>query len=207
MTCLRRGAVVLAIIILTLFAPGVCAAVPPSDQLLAKALDPNPALLTYRASATLVAKLHALVPVQKTLHGTVTYRKPLRKIVFNDVPGPLKQFTDLIEATPTYEELKQSYRFLPNRDDGDTTTYTLFPLAPDRRVRTISIRVSDTEQLVKEAVWTYNDGSQLTIRPRYEPQGSFRLLAAIEIEARFPEYKVDGTLRFSDYQLGVPVDL
>jgi len=207
MTCLRRGAVVLAIVILTLFQLSVRAAVPPSDQPLAKALDPNPGLLTYRASATLVAKVRALVPVQKTLHGTVMYRKPVRKIVFNDVPGPLKQFTDLIEATPTYEELKQSYHFLPNRDDGYTTTYTLFPLTMDRRVRTIYIRVSDREQLVKEAVWTYNDGSGLTIRPRYEAQGGFHLLAALEIEARFPEYRVDGTLRFSDYQLGVPVDL
>lgn len=207
MTCLRRDAVALAIVIFTLFPPSVRAAVPPTDQLLAKALDPNPGLLTYRASATLVAKMHALVPVQKTLHGTVMYRKPVRKIVFSDVPGPLQQFTNLIQATPTYEELKQTYHFLPNRDDGSTTTYTLFPLAMDRRVRTIYIRVSDKEQLVKEAIWTYNDGSQLTIRPKYEPHGGFRLLTALEIEARFPEYRVDGTLRFFDYQLGAPVDL
>ena len=173
-----------------------------SAQLLAHALDPNPGLMQYTATAALSAQLHSIVPIRKTLRGYVTYHRPTRRIVFRDVPSALRGFAQMVATTPTYEELTKEYTVVAQRDDGLNTTFEMQPVLPNRRVSKLIVRVGDEAQLVQEAVWMYSNGSRISVKPKYETLQAFQLLDVVTIEARFPGYKVDGVLRFSDYHLG-----
>ena len=111
---------------------GAIAASPPPAQpasmaLLARATNPNPTLNSYTATAQLSALLHAVIPIHKTLNGTVYYLRPTRKIEFQNVPGPLSRFKDLASTAPSYEEAMQQYSITPLSDNGTMSNYTLIP--------------------------------------------------------------------------------
>ncbi len=72
--------------------------------------NPNPTLNSYTASAQLSALLHAIIPIHKTFNGTVYYLRPTRKIEFQNVPGPLSQFKELAQTTPSYEQAMHGLR-------------------------------------------------------------------------------------------------
>jgi len=168
--------------------------------LLAKALDPNPSLQSYTAAATLVAQLHSVVPVRETLHGTATYQKPVQRIVFNDVPEPLRRFADLVQTVPTYPELAQNYHIVPGKDDGTVTMYALTPVAADRRVSKVLLTVDDAKATITSVLYSYTDGSQLALRPKYQLESGYLLAQTLDIRARFPGYSVDGTLTLTDFR-------
>src|SRR5690348_11417861 len=86
---------------------------PASMDLFARATNPNPTLNSYIASAQLSALLHAVIPIHKTFNGTVYYLRPTRKIEFQNVPGPLSQFRELAQTTPSYEQAMTDYAITP----------------------------------------------------------------------------------------------
>jgi hypothetical protein len=177
-----------------------------SVQMLRKALDPNPTLVTYTASASLTVTLHVLVPVSTTLTGTAYYHKPVRKIDFDDIPPALKQFSELVATTPTYEQVLRDYRMSPAVEEGTTSTYALIPRR-NGRVKSLKIRIGVETGLIEQTVWTYKDGQTLSVSPTYANVGAFRLPATVAIAAHFPGYNADGVLRFSNYHLGAAVTL
>ena len=101
-----------------------------SMGLLRRAVDPNPTLNSYTASAQLSATLHVLIPVHKNLSGTVYYLRPKRKIEFQNVSGELSRFKDLASQTPSYEQLVAQYTITPLADNG-----RFRPIRPCRRNR------------------------------------------------------------------------
>jgi|SRR5271165_4288085 len=199
MVCLRAFASALFAI------PLVALNQTPAPNLLQVATDPNPALHSYIASASLSAELRAAVPVHKTFTGSAYYLSPNEKIVFDNVSGPLSKFSQLTTVIPTYGELKAGYTISPIADDGRSSTYLLVPSTPGRRVKDVTLSVDDRAALVVRAVWTYTNGGRLTFDQTYASVGGFQLPVSEIITARFPGYSVDGTLQLSNYRLNAPV--
>ena len=177
-----------------------------SLDLLRRAVDPNPTLQSYIAAASLSAGLRTIVPIHETFKGTVYYLKPTRKIIFENVPGPLSRFRDLTSTTPTYDQALAEYSIAPLADDGAMSTYSLTPKMQGGRVTNLTVIVNDTSALIEHAVWSYNDGGSLKFDLTYQTIGIFRVPAKDTIAARFPGYDVDGVITFSDYQPNAAVD-
>jgi hypothetical protein len=178
---------------------------PASVDLLHRATDPNPMLESYTASAKLSAVLHVLVPIHETFNGTAYYLKPKRKIVFENVPGPLSNFKELVRSTPTYEQAMAEYVITPLSDSGQVSTYSLIPKSSGGRVKSLTITVNDQSALITHAQWLYNNGGKLSFDPAYIHIGAFWLPSDVNISARFPGYSVDGSLSFSNYAPNAPV--
>jgi hypothetical protein len=202
-----RGAIAAA----TLVASTAAATAPPaatktaSMDLFARASNPNPTLNSYTASAQLSALLHAIIPIHKTFNGTVYYLRPTRKIEFQNVPGPLSQFKELAQTTPSYEQAMLDYAITPETDDGHISTYSLVPKKSGGRVKSITITITDRTALLKTAHWFYTNNGNLLFAQHYHEVGNFHLPWKATIDARFPGYSVDGTLTFSNYQLNATV--
>ncbi|MGC1380126.1 MAG: hypothetical protein WA814_03770 [Candidatus Baltobacteraceae bacterium] len=171
-----------------------------SLDLLRRASNPNPTLKSYTASAQLSATLHAVIPIHKNLNGTVYYLKPRRKIVFQNVSGPLSRFKDLASNTPTYDQAMAQYTITPLVDNGTASTYSLVPKNSGSRVKSIAVTVNDQTALIGHAQWSYTNGGSLTFDQTYSNTGAYHLPAKDDISARFPGYSVDGTITFSNYQ-------
>jgi hypothetical protein len=142
-----------------------------SLDLLRRAIDPNPTLQSYTASAQLSATLHVVIPDHKNFSGQVYYLRPKRKIVFQNVSGALSRFKDLASTTPTYDEATAEYTITPLTDNGGASTYSMIPKKQGSRVKSVTLSV-----------------------------GTFRLPDKADISARFPGYSVDGTITFSNYK-------
>jgi hypothetical protein len=175
-------------------------------DLLQSALNPNPTLKTYIATAELVAQTHPL-PLKRTFHGTVYYVAPTRKIVFDSVAGMLSRFQSLTMNTPTWAQAKRDYTISTSGDDGKTSTFTLVPTKSGGRVTSLVVLVDDATALVSRVVYRYHDGSVLSFDQRYQAAGTFQVPAAIDVSAHFPAYSVDAKIRFSDYHTNVPVHI
>ena len=171
-----------------------------SLSLLQKAVNPNPTLNSYTASAQLSATMHAVIAIHKTFNGSVYYLRPNRKIEFQNVPNELSKFRDMVSTTPTYEQATQEYAITPMTDDGTVSKYTLVPKKTGSRVKNVVVTINDQTALVSTATWNYNNGGNLTWGQTYESVGAYRLPAKATISARFPGYSVDGTVTFSNYQ-------
>jgi len=177
----------------------------PSLRLLARATNPNPTLNSYTASGQLSALLHAIVPIHETFSGTVYYLRPNRKIEFQSVPSALSRFRDLASTTPTYEQATQQYVITPLSDNGTVSTYSLVPKKAGGRVKNVVISVSDASALLSQAQWNYTNRGSLTFGQTYMSVGNYRLPATATISARFPDYRVNGTLTFTNYRPNAPV--
>jgi hypothetical protein len=171
-----------------------------SLDLLRRAVNPNPSLQSYTASAHLSATLHVLIPDHKTFDGTVYYLKPKRKIEFQNVSGPLSRFKDLMASAPTYEEAVAEYTITPLTDNGTVSSYSAVPKKQGSRVKSVTVTVKDSSALVSHVEWFYTNGGKLDFAQTYTNVGEFHLPSKTDIGARFPGYSVDGTLTFSDYQ-------
>jgi hypothetical protein len=103
----------------------------PPAGLLPSALDPNPALRSYVANATLVARAHP-IPLARTFTGIAYYQRPTRKIVFDTVPRALTAFKTLETTIPSYAQASAGYQIAPLSDDGKTSTFSLTPKVAGR---------------------------------------------------------------------------
>jgi hypothetical protein len=173
----------------------------PPAGLLPLALDPNPALHSYVANATLVARAHP-IPLARKFTGVAYYERPTRKIVFESVPRALSAFKTLETTIPSYAQATTDYVIAPIGDDGKASTFSLTPKAAGR-VTGLMVTVDDTARLIAHAVWTYRDGSTLTVDEHYAPGGPFRLQSSIDVSARFHGYSVDGTIQLTGYRTNV----
>jgi hypothetical protein len=171
-----------------------------SMDLLRRAVDPNPTLNSYTASAQLSATLHVVIPVHKTFSGTVYYLRPKRKIEFQNVSGELSRFKDLASQTPSYEQVMAQYTIAPLADNGTISTYSAVPKKPGGRVKSITLTITDATALIARAQWAYSNGGALSFDQTYTNVGQYRLPAKANIGAHFPGYSVDGTLTFANYQ-------
>jgi hypothetical protein len=171
-----------------------------SLELLRRAVNPNPTLASYTASAQLSATLHVLIPDHKVYSGTVYYLKPRRKIEFQNVSGPLSRFKDLATTTPSYDEAVAQYTIAPLTDNGTVSTYSLVPKNDGSRVKSVTLAINDASAVVSHAEWLYSNGGKLDVDQTYTAVGSYRLPAKADVAARFPGYSVDGTLTFTNYR-------
>jgi hypothetical protein len=173
-------------------------------HLLQMAMNPNPTLKSYIATAELVAQTHPL-PLKRTFHGTAYYVAPTRKIVFDNLPGFLSRFQTLTTSAPTWAQAKRDYTISPSGDDGETSTFTLVPTTSGGHVTSVVVLVDDAAALVSRFVYHYRDGSTLSFNQRYQTVGAFHVPAATDISAHFPGYSVEGKIRFTNYRTNVPV--
>lgn len=175
-------------------------ATPPPD-LLQRALDPNPALKSYIASARLTAQLQRGLPISKVFTGTDYYDRPNQKIVFDNATGVFSSFRELTTTLPTEESLLTDYQIASHSDDGAHSQFVMNRRSADGRVRSITFTVDDKTALLDTVLWTYSDGSSLSIQPvAYMTVGSYRLPTSEEIRADFTLYQVDGTLQLWNYR-------
>jgi hypothetical protein len=172
-------------------------------DLLQNALDPNPTLKSYVASAQLQVTLHRVVPLHKTFIGTDDYNRPDEKLVFDNATGVLSRFRELTTTLPSKAELQRDYR-ITSSDDGSRSQFVANRISPEGRVRTITFTVSDTTRLLLGVLWSYSDGSSLFISPTYQIVGAYKLPAREEIRARFKGYSADGSLTLSNYRISTP---
>jgi hypothetical protein len=173
-------------------------------DLLKTALNPNPTLKSYIATAELVAQTRPM-PLKRTFHGTAYYLAPTQKIVFDHVPGMLSRFQALSTNTLTWAQAKKDYAISPSGDDGKTSTFTLVPTTSGGRVTSLVVLVDDAAALMSRVVYHYRDGSVLSFDERYQTVGAFHVPAATNISAHFPGYSVEGMIRFTEYRTNVPV--
>jgi hypothetical protein len=177
-----------------------------SLNLLERAADPNPTLQSYIASATLAARLNGPIPIHETFIGTVYYQKPNRKIIFENVSGPLSRFKAMTSTTPTYQQALAQYAVTPLVDDGAVSKYLLVPRKQGSSVTNLTVGVDDKTALIVNAVWIYNNGGSLTLDQTYQSVDTvFEVPAWDNIEARFPGYSVDGQMTFSNYQVNASI--
>ncbi|HLY03990.1 MAG TPA: hypothetical protein VKR56_16005 [Candidatus Cybelea sp.] len=176
-----------------------------SIDLLRRAVNPNPSLQSYTASAQLSATLHVVIPLHENYGGTVYYLKPRRTIHFQNVSGALSRFKDLAASTPTYDEAMAQYTVTPGTDNGNVSTYTFVPKKQGSRVKSITLTVNDASALVSRAQWAYTNRGSMSFDQTYTTVGTFHLPAKADISARFPGYSVDGTLTFGNYNPNAPV--
>jgi hypothetical protein len=176
-----------------------------SLDLLQRAANPNPGLNSYTGTAHLSATLHILAPIHKEYDGKVYYLRPNRKIEFENVTGTLSQFKDLVSSTPSYAEAEGQYRITPQTDDGVHSSYVLVPKNTGSRVKSLTVFVNDQSALVESAKWAYNNGGTLSFENSYEDVGAYHLPSAANVQARFPDYSVDGTITFANYVPNAPV--
>ncbi len=184
--------------VITLQSAGAAQTVASSD-LLRRAVNPNPTLQSYTASAHLSATPHVVIPIRKNHDGTVYYLKPRRTIHFQNVSGALSRFKDLAASTPTYDEAMAQYTISLGTDNGNVSIYTFVPKKQGSRVKKITLTVNDTSALVNHAQWAYTNGGSMSFDQTYTNVSTFRLPAQADISVRFPGYSVDGTLTFGDY--------
>ncbi len=177
----------------------------PAPSLLQHALDPNPTLNSYVAAAALSADLHAVIPLHKDVTGTAYYLRPRRTIVLDGLTGPLSRFRELSAAVPAYGDVVAQYSIKPVSDDGTTSTILLTPSGSGRRVKTLTVKITDATGLIAHAQFLYTNGGTLSVTPAYGTVGTFALATSEAISARFPGYSVDGTLRLTHYQPNAPV--
>lgn len=205
---MRRGGSAFLVFFVPVFLAlhGAAAAQTASLDLLRRAMDPNPTLESYTATAALDAVWNLVIPVHQAFAGTVYYRKPKRTIVFDNVPGPLRNFKELTSTTPTYEQSVAEYTMTPLADDAGGSTFSLVPKKTGGRVKSLTLTVDDRTALISRAVWSYTDGATLRFDETYTTVGAFRLPSEDAISARFPAYSIDGTLRFSHYEPNAHVD-
>jgi hypothetical protein len=170
-----------------------------NPDLLQSALDPNPTLLSYTASARLSVLLHAGVPVKKTFTGTAYYKRPDQRIVLDNATGALSKYHDMTTKLPTKDEILTDYTQTSQTSDGTVTKFVLTPKKTDSRVRTLTISVDSTSRLIHEVLYSYTNGATLSIAPTFEHVGCCQLPAHEAIRARFPDYSVDGTLDLSSF--------
>jgi len=175
-------------------------------HLLQMAMNPNPTLKSYIATAELVAKTHPL-PLSRTFHGTAYYVVPTQKFVFDNLPEFLSRFKALTTNAPTWAQAKRDYTISPSREDGKTSTFTLVPKTSGGRVTSVVFLVDDATALIHRVVYHYNNGSVLSFDERYQKVGAFHVPAATDISAHFPGYSVEGKIRFTAYRTNVPVSL
>lgn len=183
----------------------VLLAVVASLNLLQRATDPNPGLNSYTGTAHLSATLHIIAPIHKEFDGNVYYLRPKRKIEFTNVSGTLSQFKDLVSSTPSYDEAAAQYRITPQSDDGVHSSYLLVPKNTGSRVKSLTVFVNDQTALIDRAQWAYNNGGTLSFENTYGNVGTYHLPSAANIQARFPDYSVDGTITFANYVPNAPV--
>jgi hypothetical protein len=176
-----------------------------SLELLQRATNPNPGLNSYTGTAHLSATLHILAPIHKEYDGKVYYLRPKRKIEFENVTGALGQFKDLVSSTPSYDEAEAQYRIAPQTDDGVHSSFLLVPKNTGSRVKSLTVFVNDQSALIDRAQWAYNNGGTLSFEDTYTDVGAYHLPAAANIQARFPDYSVDGTITFANYVPNAPV--
>jgi hypothetical protein len=172
---------------------------PPSSDLLTSAIDPNPSLTTYTATAKLDLTLHAGLPVHKTLHGTMYYNRPTQRIVLDDANGVLTKYKDMRMTLPSKDELFREYTLTSTSDDGSNTHFILTPKKQDARVATVTLSVDDGQKLIHDVRWAYKNGSSLQITPVFQKLSDYTLIAHEDVAARFPGYSVDGALALSGY--------
>jgi hypothetical protein len=199
-SCLALGIVAWAAVAV----PAVAATA--SMDLFQRALDPHPKLHSYTASAQLAAQMHNPLPLRKTFTGTAWYLEPNLKIAFDNVPNSLKSFKELSVSAAAFEGTSAQYTVTPGADDGTTSTYTLVPKKAGARVKQLTIKVDNASAKINQAVWSYTDGSQLTVTPTYSTVSGMRIASQQQISAHFPKYSVDGTLTLSNFKINVPVD-
>lgn len=176
-----------------------------SIDLFRSAVDPNPALQSYTAAATLLARVHAVIPLQQSFTGTAYYIKPKQKIVFDDVPPPLAQFRSLDASVPTYADAAANYVISPLTNDGKLSAYELVPKNTGSRVKDLLVTVDDDSTLIASVIWRYTNGGRLTFTQQYQTIGAYRLPSTINIVARFPGYAIDGVIKLSGYRTNVDV--
>lgn len=198
--CLTRGLAGLALCVFSWATVANGAEKPPVD-FLRNALDPNPTLRAYTASASLIVRLRFPIPARKTLNGTVLYRRPAGTITFQNVPRSLERFSQMMSQTPSFEEVAGSFEINPVGDDGKTSSYTLTPRKEGGRVRSVAINVDDATHLIRDVTWIYSEGGLLSVSYEYVNVGSYKLPGGATITARFPAYNAVGVLRFSNYRV------
>jgi hypothetical protein len=175
------------------------------EQPLLAALNPNPALRSYVAVASLRLDIHLIATIHRSFSGTAYYLKPRRKIIFDSVSGPLAKFRELETTLPSPEEVTTQYVLQSTIDEGGMTTFVLAPAQPGRRVLRVTVVIENKTGLIQTAIWDYEGGGQVTTVVRYISQQSFHLAQTEDISAKFPAYHVDGHLSFSNFQIDVPV--
>jgi hypothetical protein len=180
-------------------------AVVASLGLLQRAANPNPGLNSYTGAAHLSATLHIIAAIHKEYDGRVYYLRPKRKIEFENVTGSLSQFKDLVSSMPSYEQAEAEYRITPQTDDGVHSSYLLVPKNTGSRVKSLTVFVNDQSALIDRAQWAYNNGGTLSFEDSYQDVGAYHLPVAANIQARFPDYSVDGTITFANYVPNAPV--
>jgi hypothetical protein len=171
-----------------------------SMALLDKALDPNPSLKNYTASVRMEVEVHSFIPARKTFTGTAFYTRPEQRVVFDNATGPLSRFREMTTNLPTKSDLLANYRVTTGGDDGTSTQFLAERIAPDARVRTITLSVDDKSGLLTDVLWSYSDGSTLNIMPHYERVRTYQLHTRDDVRARFKGYSADATLTLSDFR-------
>ncbi len=149
------------------------------------------------------AILHVVIPVHKTFPGSVYYLRPNRKIEFQNVPSEPGALQRPRVGVADVRTSDAAIRDHSTADDGTVSKYSLVPKKTGGRVQNLLVTVNDQTALISSAQWNYTNGGTLNFTQTYESVGTYRLPAKANIAARFPDYSVDGTLTFSNYQPNV----
>jgi hypothetical protein len=175
------------------------AQVVPNDTLSA-AMDPNPRLQSYTATASLEVHLHAIIMISRHFQGTATYIRPKGTVTFDSVPRNLQNLKTLGTTSPTLDQAIALYTIALNSDDGVHAVYSFVPRDAGSRVSSLTATINDCDKLITQVAWKYRTGGTLSIQETYATVGGYHLPTTIQIVARFPGYSVDGTVLLTDYR-------
>jgi hypothetical protein len=172
-------------------------------ETLRSAMDPNPALQSYTATASLTVHLH-FPPISRRFEGTASYLRPTGTVTFDNVPRAVNALRTLTTTSPTFDEASAVNTISAGSDDGAHAVYTLVPTDTTSRIRSLTFTVDERIGLITRSVWAYRAGGTLTVDETYTPFGIFHLPTEIQISARFPHYSADGSVQLTNYREIVP---
>src|SRR5271168_2808207 len=117
-------------------------------NLLRSAMDPNPTLLSYVATAAIEVRLRAPIPISRHFQGTASYLRPKGTVTFDRLPRALAALNTLTTTSPTFDEATVLNTITVGSDDGAHAVYLLAPKDSASRVSSLTLTVGDTDGLI-----------------------------------------------------------
>jgi hypothetical protein len=180
-------------------------------QVLARMVDLNPSLQSYRARVHVDIRMLSFPFLAPKLDGTSYYRRPdTYEVVFDRMPSYAKGFEKLFNdiGDPLAWQKDQNIALDGVRTVNDRETIVL------RLTKKIHSTILDHTLAYVDAAsyalvkmeWYYTSGGKITMTQQYGKQGTYWVPASQHADIDIPHVRAVADAQYGDYQTNVTVD-
>jgi len=187
----------------------VAAAPLSGDQMLAQAGSAT-GLTSYSVPVHFDVRMHRPISLRAGVEGIIYFKAPGQAALrITNMPGPLRQFfksTYSLDLSPQTWPAKYTVTSVsPTQADG-VDAYAL-QSAPknDPSVDHVVFTVTQADYTPVAAVWSYHDGSSISLTMQCERQSGGALPQTESISVNMPQFGLDAKALYGSYALNGPV--